>query len=83
MDKGRPPGGLRHSWSARCRVVGLMLFGAQPSGVWEARMEGICCARNAVGPSASASGSYSKQSTAEPTPLPHMPQRPQAAQVRP
>ena len=26
-------------------------------------MEGICCARSAVGPSASASGSFSKQST--------------------
>jgi transposase InsO family protein len=30
MDKGRPPGRLRHSWEARCRLVGLMLSGLEP-----------------------------------------------------
>lgn len=30
MDKGRPPGRLRHSWEARCRLVGLMLAGMAP-----------------------------------------------------
>ena len=30
MIKGRPPGRLRHSWEARCRLVGLMLSGLSP-----------------------------------------------------
>ena len=30
MDKGRPPGRLRHSWEARCRFVQLMLSGVAP-----------------------------------------------------
>ena len=30
MDKGRPPGRLRHSYSARCRLVGLVLSGLSP-----------------------------------------------------
>ncbi|HET7428096.1 MAG TPA: IS481 family transposase [Gaiellales bacterium] len=30
MDKGRPPGRLRHSWEARCRCVSLMLGGLSP-----------------------------------------------------
>ncbi len=30
MDKGRPPGRLRHSWEARCRLVSLMLSGLSP-----------------------------------------------------
>ena len=30
MIKGRPPGRLRHSWEARCRLVGLMLSGVAP-----------------------------------------------------
>jgi hypothetical protein len=30
MEKGRPPGRLRHSWEARCRLVGLMLSGLSP-----------------------------------------------------
>jgi transposase InsO family protein len=30
MEKGRPPGRLRHSWEARCRLVGLVLSGLSP-----------------------------------------------------
>ena len=30
MEKGRPPGRLRHSYSARCRLVGLVLSGLSP-----------------------------------------------------
>jgi len=30
MEKGRPPGRLRHSWEARCRLVGLMVSGVEP-----------------------------------------------------
>lgn len=30
MDKGRPPGRLRHSYSARCRLVSLVLSGLGP-----------------------------------------------------
>jgi len=30
MIKGRPPARLRHSWEARCRLVGLMLAGMGP-----------------------------------------------------
>ena len=30
MDKGRPPGRLRHSYSARCRLVSLVLSGLSP-----------------------------------------------------
>jgi transposase InsO family protein len=30
MIKGRPPGRLRHSWEARCRLVSLMLSGVSP-----------------------------------------------------
>jgi transposase InsO family protein len=30
MIKGRPPGRLRHSWEARCRLVGLVLAGMSP-----------------------------------------------------
>jgi transposase InsO family protein len=30
MGKGRPPGRLRHSWEARCRLVRLMLEGLSP-----------------------------------------------------
>jgi transposase InsO family protein len=30
MEKGRPPGRLRHSYSARCRLVALMLSGVEP-----------------------------------------------------
>jgi transposase InsO family protein len=30
MEKGRPPGRLRHSWEARCRLVALMLSGVAP-----------------------------------------------------
>jgi transposase InsO family protein len=30
MEKGRPPGRLRHSWEARCRLVQLMLSGVAP-----------------------------------------------------
>jgi transposase len=30
MLQGRPPGRLRHSWEARCRLVGLMLSGLSP-----------------------------------------------------
>lgn len=30
MGKGRPPGRLRHSWEARCRLVQLMLGGLSP-----------------------------------------------------
>src|SRR3954454_11083942 len=30
MEKGRPPGRLRHSWEARCRLVRLMLSGLSP-----------------------------------------------------
>jgi transposase InsO family protein len=30
MEKGRRPGRLRHSWEARCRLVGLMLGGLSP-----------------------------------------------------
>jgi transposase InsO family protein len=30
MEKGRPPGRLRHSYSARCRLVGVMLSGVDP-----------------------------------------------------
>ena len=30
MVEGRRPGRLRHSWEARCRVVGLMLSGVSP-----------------------------------------------------
>ena len=32
MDKGRPPVRLRHSWEARCRLVGLVLSGCQSAG---------------------------------------------------
>jgi transposase len=30
MLQGRPPGRLRHSWEARCRLVSLMLSGLSP-----------------------------------------------------
>jgi transposase InsO family protein len=30
MEKGRRPGRLRHSWEARCRLVGLVLAGLSP-----------------------------------------------------
>lgn len=30
MDKGRPPGRLRHSYSARCRLVSLVVSGLSP-----------------------------------------------------
>ena len=30
MEKGRRPGRLRHSWEARCRLVGLVLSGLSP-----------------------------------------------------
>jgi transposase InsO family protein len=30
MEKGRPPGRLRHSWEARCRLVQMMLSGVEP-----------------------------------------------------
>jgi transposase InsO family protein len=30
MEKGRPPGRLRHSWEARCRLVAVMLSGVEP-----------------------------------------------------
>ena len=30
MEKGRPPGRLRHSWEARCRLVSLVLSGLAP-----------------------------------------------------
>jgi Winged helix-turn helix len=30
MEKGRPPGRLRHSWEARCRLVQMMLSGVGP-----------------------------------------------------
>ena len=30
MIKGRPPARLRHSWEARCRLVGLILSGLSP-----------------------------------------------------
>lgn len=30
MIKGRPPGRLRHSWEARCRLVSLVLSGLSP-----------------------------------------------------
>ena len=32
MEKGRPPGRLRHSWEARCRLVQLIFRGWQSAG---------------------------------------------------